>query len=85
MNELSEFMNTLNWTSLSLAEKYSWTQSLRKTLMTLRRYLDGSDETKGLTSLLVQLEFARLKELQTQTHLEDSLLMKRAKEFALDR
>ena len=85
MSELSEFMNALNWTSLSSAEKYSWTKSLRKTLMTLRKYLDGSDEAKGLANLLVQLEFARLKELQTQTHLEDSLLMKRAEEFALTR
>ncbi len=76
-------MNALNWASLSSAEKHSWTQSLRKTLITLRRCLGGSDEEKGLTKLLVQLEYARLKESQAKTLSEDSLLMKRAEEFAL--
>jgi hypothetical protein len=83
MNEISEFMTALNWTSLSSAEKYSWSLSLRRTVMTIGRYLNGSEEAQGLKNLLVQLEFARLKEMQTQTKLEDDLLMKLAEEFAL--
>ena len=67
MSELSNLMESLNWTELSDWDRSAATGRLRDQVLALRQRSKGSVESKRLTSLLYRLEFQRLKDKQEQT------------------
>lgn len=85
MDNLTDYLESLNWSSLTLDEKYRASLALCDQVMAVRAVDKYSVESKRLTHLLVQLEFHRLVELQKEqsdTGLDKSTLNLRALRFA---